>query len=176
MQKQWYAIITLLFLPVPVTALTLSQQKTYTVTNNDKQYELYEVSSQIGQLTDGTWVKSVCIKKGMIGLPNISMPSYRGKYVNKNQETCYVFALDSEGEITFKNQNLKVYRTDNEAFLSDGTKVKIDCLAPGAVAKIAQTAAYRGTYYITTPSGKRQCIVWAVEETPARNPRPIYRS
>lgn len=173
MKKRLYAVLMIATFNSSILPLTLSPQRSYPITNNNTQYEVHEISSKIGQLTDGTWVKLVCIKKGMIGMPNVSMPSYRGKYINKNGESCYVFVLEPEGEITFKGQTLKVYHVENEAFLSDGTKVKIECLAPGAVAKIAVTSDYRGTYYLEDPSGdttkRQQCNVQIVKA-------PIYRS
>ncbi len=150
-------------------ALSRSPMQAYPVVNNNKQYEVYELSANFGQLTDGTWVKLVCIRKGMLGMPNISMPSYRGKYTNKNGETCYVFVAEPDGTITYKNQKLNVYRMDdNQGFLSDGTKVTIECLPSGAVAKIAATSQYRGTYYLQDARGnqdKQQCHVYAVEDT-----------
>ncbi len=36
-------------------------------------------------------VTLTCIKKGLIGMPNVSMPSYRGMFTSKNGERCYVF-------------------------------------------------------------------------------------
>lgn len=154
--------------PVFVMALSLSQPKAYPVIHNNKKYDVYEMGTNFGQLNDGTWVKLVCIKKGMIGMPNITMPSYRGQYINKQEERCYIFVAEPEGTITYKNQELKVYHMDNnKGFLSDGTQITIECLAPGAVAKIKSTPLYRGTYSIDATGDKnkkQQCHVYAIQD------------
>ena len=165
MKKKYYAAIVLFSLPTIIAARLSAPTRTHVISNNGQTYTVQERGEHIGELNDGTWVKLVCIKKGMIGMPNISMSSYRGTYKNSIGEQCYVFVLESDGTITFNNQELKVYRVGNNGFLSDGTSVNIECLAPGAVAKIAMTPLYRGTYLTGDVTGKHQCHVFATEQT-----------
>jgi hypothetical protein len=150
---------------MPITA---TKKKVYSITHNNQTHDVNELDAHIGILGDSTWVKLVCIKKGMIGMPNIAMPSYRGQYINAQGERCYVFVAEPEGTITYNNRSLNVYRSDGDTgFLSNGTKVRIECLAPGAIAKIVVTPEYRGTYYTNDASGdknkRQQCHVYAIE-------------
>jgi hypothetical protein len=154
----------LIVLYVSFFFLNTQAKSSFTMQYNGKKYTVQELSSSIGQLNNRTFVKLVCIKPGMIGMPNIADPAYRGKYVNDRGETCYTFVLEPDGTLFKEDQAILVYRIGNEGFLVDGTKVRIECLKPGEVATTEIAPGYYGTYFKEDLSGdiskRQQCRVY----------------
>lgn len=131
------------------------------ITYKDTTFTVYKTNDQTGAgyLNDGTPVHITCITKGLIGMPNISMPEYRGSFTDAQGNKCYVF-LEPDGVITYKNQSIKVFRNNNAntGQLEDGTLVNITCIKKGlmGVPNIS-TPDYRGSY--TTKQGDN-CFVF----------------
>lgn len=115
-----------------------------------KSVLIHLFSPTIGKLADGTWVRVLCIKQGTIGMPNVTDPAYRGKFINNKGERCYLFAIEPDGIAIINNTyDTKVYRLGNEdhGFLDNGTPVRIHCNPPGMLAKIVPGPDYLGVYY-----------------------------
>lgn len=61
--------------------------------SSDSSVSVYKnEDGKSGKLSTGQEVKLVCIKKGLIGMPNVATPDYLGVYTAKNGDKCYVFA------------------------------------------------------------------------------------
>lgn len=132
----------------------------YRISHNNKKYTLTQQSASIGQLGDGTWTKLVCMKKGAIGRPNTTTSDYRGTYINKDKQRCYVFALKPEGSIVFENKTFQVYvGNDGEGVFDDGTPIRTMCIDPHTQLRLKYDPNYRGKYY--TP--EKQCLVYVKE-------------
>lgn len=164
MQKYLFGVLLALAGTFSIAAArTAKKPTTYTINDHNNHWTLQQISPTTGYLEDGTWVKIVCIKPGMIGMPNIALPTYRGKYINNDGETCYIYVREAEGTFTFQGKTYAVYRDRDkrQGFLNDGSKVIIRCFPPSSMVEVSKDQSYRGSY---TAPDNRQCHVYAREK------------
>lgn len=160
MKKIWYLAAFLFGMYSASHAVYTKYDKPYKIMHNKKTYRLHQKSLHLGQLHDRTWVKMVCIKPGMMGMPNIATPDFRGKFKNRSGETCYLFVKQPEATITFEEKEYQIYKDGDIAFLHNGAEVRIECYPAGVAMRLPYDPNYRGAY---TDSQGKKCLVYMKE-------------